>query len=295
LGEVIHAGFRSPDAGLPKAVGARHGNNSNLVEFMKSKAPIILLLVLCLALGVGLYIRHTKAVKQREEDLASMRALSNQWTETKTFLDEQKRVNNELETNLLVRSEELKTVSQTLSNTAATLVKTEQQAKVAAAAAAAEVAKRDTKINELEGQRDDLTKKMTDLNGSISNLEGQISATQKKLAASEGDREFLLKELKRMQTEKAELERQFNDLALMREQVRKLRDELSIARRLDWIRRGIYGTTKGAEKLSQRPTPLAPQTNYDLNVEIHQNGTATIAPQPTNAPIAKPAPASAPK
>ncbi|MDB6038417.1 MAG: hypothetical protein JWM99_2258, partial [Verrucomicrobiales bacterium] len=34
---------------------------------MKSKAPIVILLVLCLALGVGLYIRHTKAVKQREE------------------------------------------------------------------------------------------------------------------------------------------------------------------------------------------------------------------------------------
>jgi chromosome segregation ATPase len=223
-----------------------------------------------------------------------MRALSNQWTVTKTFLDEQKRVNNELETNLMVRSEELKTISQTLSNTAANLVKTEQKAKAAAEVAAAEVAKRDTKISELEGQRDDLTKKMTDLNGSISNLEGQISATQKKLAASEGDREFLLKELKRMQTEKAELERQFNDLALMREQVRKLRDELSIARRLDWIRRGIYGTTKGAEKLSQRTPPLPAQTNYDLNVEIHQNGSATVAPKATNAPAATPAPAVAP-
>ena len=259
---------------------------------MKSKAPIILLVVVCLALGVGLYIRHSNAVKQREEDLASIKVLSNQWSETKTFLDEQKRVNTELETNLLVRSEELKAVSSTLSNTAATLVKTEQQAKAAAEVAAAEMAKRDTKINELESEKDDLTKKMTDLNGSISNLEGKISETQKKLAASEGDREFLLKELKRMQTEKAELERQFNDLALMREQVRKLRDELSIARRLDWIRRGIYGTSKGAEKLVQgTPPPVAAKTNYDLNVEIHQSGAVKAtapAPSPAAPPSAPP-------
>ena len=36
---------------------------------------------------------------------------------------------------------------------------------------------------------------------------------------------------------------------VLREQVKKLKDELSIARRLDWIRRGLYGATerKGAE------------------------------------------------
>src|SRR5436190_22988099 len=121
---------------------------------MKSKAPIIILVALCVALGVGLYLRHSNALKQREEDVAAIRALSNQWSETKTFLDEQKRVNTELETNLLVRSEELRTVSSTLSNTTAVLAKTEQEAKAAAETAAAEVAKRDTKINELESERD---------------------------------------------------------------------------------------------------------------------------------------------
>jgi len=60
--------------------------------------------------------------------------------------------------------------------------------------------------------------------------------TERKLAASEGDREFLLAELKRLQAEKVDLERQFNDLALLRDQIRKLKDELSIASRLEWIR-----------------------------------------------------------
>ena len=127
-----------------------------------------------------------------------------------------------------------------------------EEAQAAATNAAADIAKRDSRINELETQRDDLTKRMTDLNGQITGLEGQISDTQRKLAASEGDREFLLKELKRLQAEKNELEKQFNDLAgMLREQVRKLKDELSISKRLDWIRRGLYGSLKGAEKLQE--------------------------------------------
>ena len=90
--------------------------------------------------------------------------------------------------------------------------------------------------------------------------------------------------MKRLQTEKAELERKFNDLAVLRDQVRKLRDELSIARRLDWIRRGLYGSEKGAEKLQKGLAAAGPQTNYDLNVEIKQSGGAKIASPSTNAP-----------
>src|SRR5262249_43185537 len=148
-------------------------------------------------------------------------------------------------------------------NLSATLVKTEDQAKTAAQQAKEEIAKRDAKINDLEGRNDDLTKQMNDLNTSINNLEAQITVTQKKLADSEGDRELLLKELKRLQAEKAELERKFNDLAVLRDQVRKLRDELSIARRLEWIRRGLYGSERGAEKLQKGLAAAGPQTNYD--------------------------------
>src|SRR2546429_8064858 len=129
-----------------------------------------------------------------------------------------------------------------------------------------------------------MTKQMTDLNTSISNLESQVAETQRKLEASEGDREILLKELKRLQAEKAELERRFNDLAVLRDQVRKLRDELSIARRLEWIRRGLYGSERGAEKLQKGLAAAGPQTNYDLNVEIKQSGGAKIVSPSTNAP-----------
>src|SRR2546422_11374444 len=157
-------------------------------------------------------------------------------------------------------------LSNKLDSLTTTLVKTEEEAKAAAQQAKGEIAKRDAKIADLEGKNDDLTKQMTDLNSSINNLESQIADTQKKLVASEGDREFLLKELKRLQAEKAELERKFNDLAVLRTQVAKLKDELSIARRLEWIRMGIYGMQgqKGAERLMSSTVIPGPASNFNL-------------------------------
>ena len=97
----------------------------------------------------------------------------------------------------------------------------------------------------------ELDKESADLRSSITNLECQIAVTQKKLAASEGDRAALIKELKELQAKKDELEKRFNDLAALKEQVHKLKEELSIARRLDWIRRGIYEALneKGGQRL----------------------------------------------
>ena len=125
---------------------------------------------------------------------------------------------------------------------------------------------------------------MTDLNGQIAGLESSITDTQRKLAASEGDRDFLLQELKRMQDEKIELERQFNDLAMLREQVRRLRDELNISRRLDWIRKGLYGNLKGAERLQMGfDNQPAGGENFDLNVEMKDTGEVKLN-GPANAP-----------
>src|SRR5436190_1515412 len=132
------------------------------------------------------------------------------------------------------------------------------------------------------------TRKMDDLSSSIGNLSKQINDTERKLAASEGDREFLLKELKRLQTEKADLEKQFNDLSALRTQVAKLKEELSVARRLEWIRMGIYGmqTQKGAEKLMQAAATTSTGTPFNLNVELKQDGTATIISGQTNSAAA---------
>lgn len=255
---------------------------------MKGRVALVILLLVCVGLGIGLLMRHNQALHEAQVAQAEITTLSNSVKQTQEQVNELKSVNMTLETNLFGRTRELETVSNNLITVSATLAKTEAEAKAAAEAAAAEMAKRDARIAELEGQNDDMTKKMTELNTSLTSLEQQIAATEKKLAASEGDREFLLRELKRLQTEKAELEKQFNDLAVLREQVRKLKDELSIARRLEWIRRGIYGSTaqKGAEGLMKAPAQPQAGTNADLNVELKQGGgvkiqSGTNAPAPT--------------
>lgn len=263
----------------------RSANNAgqNAPNDVSSYKPLIIaLIVVCLMLSIGLWVRHNSAVKQRNEDVAKILQLSNQVVQATAEINEAKQVNTSLESSLTQQADTAKRLSNNLSQTTAMLAKTEADAKKAAQQAAEEAAKLEKRIEELEGQRDDLTKRMTDLNGQISGLESQIEETQRKLAASEGDRAFLLKELKRMQQEKMDLERQFNDLAMLRDQVRRLKDELSISKRLDWLRRGIYGTPKGAEKLT-RPATTSTNKNFDLNVELKQDGSVKLN-QPTNAP-----------
>ena len=251
------------------------------------KAVIVILVILSLGLGVGLLMRHNTAVKvakENEEHLAELANVSNRLDQTQSKLDELTKVNSTLETNLTVRSIDLVSKSNDLIKTAAELAKTQKEAQAAAEAAKAEMAKRDSRISELETQKTALDQQATDLKSAISNLEKSINDTEKKLAASEGDREFLLKELKRLQVEKADLERQFNDLSVLRTQVAKLKEELSIARRLEWIRMGIYGlqAQKGAERLMAPGTTPGAGSNFNLQVELKQDGGAVIVPAKTN-------------
>lgn len=278
--------IKTPAGGAMPPSGGSTGPTDAPAGGSSMKPAIIVLIVLVLMLSGGLWVRHSSAEKQHKEDEARILQLSNQVVQATADITEAKQVNSSLETHLNEQAEAVKRLSNTLTQTTATLTKTETDAKKAAEAAAKELAERDKRISELEGQRDDLTKRMTELNGQITGLEGQIEETQRKLAASEGDRAFLLKELKRMQQEKMELERQFNDLAMLRDQVKKLKDELSISSRLAWLRRGLYGSQpKAAEKLK----PLANGTNkFDLNVELKQDGSVKVNGPATNAPAANP-------
>jgi len=258
---------------------------------MKAKAVIIVLVVVCLALAAGIFFyngKHEDEIKAAESKHAT---LSNTWMNVKAQLNEREIELSDLRTNYTLLSETLTKTSNELVVVKTTLTKTEADAKAAAQTAQQELEKRDKRIGELENQRDDLTKRMTELNSSIVGLEKQIAETERKLASSEGSRDFLLKELQRLQKEKAELEKQFNNLAFVREQVRKLRDELSIAKRLEWIRRGLYGSSnvKGAERLSQgfKESSTPPATNFNLNVELRSDGSVKTTPATTNAPANK--------
>ena len=255
---------------------------------MNARIIAILLLLATLGLGIGLYIKSEKATEERNQLSEKINSLSNEWVNTTQKLNQREKENATLSTNLTQRVEDLNLYSNKWTFVTGELTKAENEAKAAAAASKAEMEKRDLQISNLTGEKDELTKNMNDLTNRIGTLQGQIVETERKLTQSEGDRESLRKELKRLLAEKAELERKFNDLSILREQVKKLREELAIARRLDFIKRGLYGfDKKGAQLLNEGVHSPGKSTitngQYNLNVDVKSTGEATVVPS-TNAP-----------
>lgn len=256
---------------------------------MKANIAAVLLSLTCVGVGIGWYYSYTDAESKRISLEAKRDDLSKEIVETTAKLAEQLRVNANLETNLVQRAEDLTTFSNKWTSVSATLTKTETAARNEAGKARAEIEKRDKHITNLEGEKDSLTKKMVELNGQIGSLESLIMETERKLSNSEGDRDVLKKELRRLVAEKTELEKKFNDLMVLRDQVRKLKEELNIAKRLDFIRRGLYGfEKKGAQILNEGVKPVAPKNSatnaFPLNVEIGVDGSSKTSRPPAPSP-----------
>lgn len=253
------------------------------------KVVIALLFVVSVGLGVGLLMRHNKAVEVKTADEEIKKELTNVVKQTEAKYDEKEQLSIYLQNKLTGKSEELSGASNHLAKINAELARTKSEMQAAAEAARVEIEKKDAQISALTTQTNQLTMKMDDLTSAIDKLGKSIADTERRLAASEGDREFLLTELKRLQVEKAELERQFNDLSVLRAQVSKLKEELTVARRLEWLRAGIYGNQdkKGAEMLMAK-TPAGRTNNFSLNVELKQDGGATVVTNATPAPAPTP-------
>ncbi len=254
---------------------------------MKNVIFVIVLAVVCIGLGVALFTTNKRADEQHASDVTEILNKSNRWVETSEQLSEQRRVNQDLEKEISDRKDQFNQLTNKYTDLTSNLIKTESSLK----ASQDEVVKRDQKIAALETQNRELDEKAIDLSAALTNLTVQIADTQRKLDASEGDKAFLEKELKRLMAEKAELERQFNDLAVLRAQVSKLKEELSIARRLEWIRKGLFASDeqKGAQKLMQPKDQAAtsPTNHYDLNVEVNADGSVRVIPPLTNSPAAR--------
>jgi chromosome segregation ATPase len=263
---------------------------------MKNRIGVILLVLVlvCVGLGIAVIAIKKQSGDQQRESSEKNSVLSNTLVQVNDQLDRQKQVNADLYTEREQRLKDLQTWTNkygeslsTLGQLSNNLAKTE----LALKASQEETAKRDAKIAELEAQNQAQAKQAVDLNAAITNLTAQIEETKRKLASSEGEKGFLEKELKRMMAEKSELERQFNDLPVLRAQVSKLKEELTVARRLEWIRQGLSASTdeKGAQKLMQGTTTAMakkPKPSYDLNVEVGADGSVKVIPPLTNRPAA---------
>jgi len=262
---------------------------------MKNKGPIIILLLVAVGLVIALIVVYKETASQKEDAAASITDASNTVISVKKQLAELQTSNQTLETNLAaIRadfSNKMTLTDANLRTAEASLEKAVSEAKAEAKAQADSnavlLAQRDQKISDLESQNQALDKEAASLRTAITNLDSRISDAQNKLAKSEGDRDLLLKEIKLLRAQKVDLEKKFNDLAALREQLHRLRSDIAIARRLDWMRRGIYESfrEKGGERLIHPLPPAPPSASAGANVELRERGSVKIQASPsTNAP-----------
>ncbi len=262
---------------------------------MKNRTGVIVLAVLCVLLVVVLFVVKKQASEDRQKSTEQITDYSNRWITIDEKLTEQQKVNVAISNDLAVGRAERAALTNRLteaSNALDAASTTIEQTKATLKATEEEVTKRNARIADLESQNSELDRQALKLSTDITNLTARINETQRKLDASEGDKAFLEKELQRLMGEKADLEKQFNDLTALRAQVARLREELNISRRLEWIRKGLFAADeqRGAQQLIQRgptaPSAAPKPTRYDLNVEINADGSVRVIEPLTNRPAA---------
>ncbi|MDE3067212.1 MAG: hypothetical protein KGJ60_06620 [Verrucomicrobiota bacterium] len=253
---------------------------------MKTQIAIVILAVACVGLFIVLLATNSRTTQAHKADAERILDFSNQWANASDELDRLRQVNLILTNDLSAARKTLLEVSNQLAQTGDTLSNT-----VAAYQGAQEqITNLNGRISDLEARNQDLDERAAALSNTVAGLDAQIAETQRKLADSETNNAFLAQELKRQLAEKAELQRKFDTLSVVRAQVKKLRADLAIARRVEWMREGTYTAAqeKGAQRLMSRGPLLAGQParppHYDLNVEVGSDGSVRIIPALTNAP-----------
>lgn len=247
---------------------------------MKIKIVIVSLAVVCLGLGIVLFTAKQQSEEQHHKDLDAINDFSNQLVGANSHLDELRQVNLQLTNDLTLSRQQTMQLSNTLATASATL----EQTKSSLLGAKDQITSLNTQIAALEAQNKVLDQRAADLTNTIAQLSSSIESTQNRLAIAETNRVFLEQELQKEMAQKAELQHKFNDLGELRAQVKKIRDEMFVARRLE-LMKNDNGNKKGAELLIQK-TPVVTNTsaatprpaNYDLNVEVGSDGTVKVIP-----------------
>ncbi len=249
---------------------------------MKTKVGMVVLIVACVGLIAALCLTKKAMDDQVKKDADAIVDFSNQLTTATANLNDLRQVNLVLTNDLAASRQEALTFSNqftetsgTLADTKATLQNTQDQ-----------ITNLNSRIADLEAQNQVLDQRAAALTNAIASLNAQIADTQQKLAGSETNNAFLEKELQRQTAARAELESKFNNLAIVRAQVKKLRTDSFVNRRLEWMRAGTDPglQQKGGQLLVQRaaPTNSTRPPHYDLNVEVSSDGSIRVVPSPAN-------------
>jgi len=249
---------------------------------MKTKAVIILLAVAAVGLAVALFIVKKQGDDQHAVDVSSINDLSKQVVDANKHLDELGQANVALTNDLAVSRQQLAAsaaqaaqLSNSLTATTATLASVK-------ASLQTQITNLNLRVTDLEAQNSALDRRAAELTNALAQLNAAIVETQKQLASSETNRKFVEQELQKQLAQKAELERKFNDLGILRAQVKKIRDEVFVARRIELMKNDTTTGKKGAQLLKEHNvtvTPaVPPPANYNLNVEVGSDGNVRIIP-----------------
>lgn len=252
---------------------------------MKPKVIILGLAVAIVALLIALIATQKRSHEQHATDVSSLNDLSNQVVGVTIKYNEANQVNLALSNSLDSSQQQLVALSNNLEQVNATLAET----KLTLAGAQDKVSVLNVQVSDLENQNKALDQRAAELTNAIVALNAQIAETEGKLASAKKDNDYLQVELQKQLAAKAEIEHKFNDLDALRGQVKKVKSEIFVARRLQFMKTDNSGK-KGAELLvtPNRPsTAVAATPNYDLNVEVGSDGSVRVIPPlvaPTNAP-----------
>ena len=254
---------------------------------MKIKIAIVILAAASVGLLIALIATKKAADDQRATDEAAITSFSNQLVTATGKIEDLNQDNLVLSNYLATSREAYAQASNSLLETSNTLA----IAKTALQDADNQITNLNSRITDLEAQNKSLDEQAGSLSNTIARLDIQIADTLLKLATEQTNNTFLTQELQKQMAQKAELEHRFSDIDVVRAQVKKLRDELFVARRMQWMNEGTSPTAspqKGAQLLMQHtPTSKSGSSasrspQYDLNVEVGSDGSVHVIQPATN-------------
>jgi len=262
------------------------------VNVMKIKMAIVILAVVCAGLAVALIAAKTTIHPQSDTRENAILDISNQLVAATDQVNGLQQVNLVLSNSFIAGQRQIATLSNSLKGASSALA----SAKATLQGAQDQIANLNGRVTDLETQNRVLDDRAAALTNTLAALNAQIADTEQKLAESETNNVFLEKELQQQIAQRAELERKFDDLNQLRAQVKKLRDEAFVARRLQLTRGGV-SDQKGAQLLVQPRTAASmaaaaatsQSPHYDLNVEVGSDGSVHVIPPPNNAMTNRPA------
>jgi chromosome segregation ATPase len=185
---------------------------------MTFKLGIVILGIAIIGLAVGLVMTKKQADHLHTQDTASILDFSNQLATANIFLGDLRQGNLMLTNDLAATSQIFETTSNHLADLSSQLTgaKTTNESKQGY------VTKLNGHVGILEPQNKMLNDRATSLSNNIVLLEAQIAVLQQQLTISQTNNVLLVAELEKKLTQKAELERQFNDIDALRAQAKYL-------------------------------------------------------------------------